>query len=81
MIVWYAVVGDTFTTERPRLWADVAIRQRLGGAVGPGRPFDLHPDGDRVAVAPEAVNERSVTQVVLISNFFDELRRSAPVRR
>jgi hypothetical protein len=38
--------------------------------------LDLHPDGQRFAVAP-AVDESAVRQdkVVFIFNFFDELRR------
>jgi hypothetical protein len=41
--------------------------------------LDLHPDGQRFAVAP-AVDESAVRQdkVVFIFNFFDELRRIAP---
>jgi len=42
--------------------------------------FDLHPDGERVAVAP-ATQTGGVKQdkVVLFLNFFDELRRIAPL--
>jgi hypothetical protein len=44
------------------------------------RTFDLHPDGERFAVAVPAEGS-SVTKgdhVVLVQNFFDELRRLAP---
>jgi hypothetical protein len=43
------------------------------------RNIDLHPDGQRFAVAP-AVDESDVKQdkVIFIFNFFDELRRIAP---
>ena len=44
------------------------------------RPFDLHPDGQRVAVlkAAEEQAEETRDHVVLIQNFFEELRRVAP---
>ena len=46
----------------------------------PGRTFDLHPDGQRVAVlkASEQQAEEKRDKVVFIQNFFDELRRVAP---
>ncbi len=42
--------------------------------------FDLHPDGERFAVAPAAAAEEGEKRdkVVVILNFFDELRRIAP---
>jgi hypothetical protein len=43
--------------------------------------FDLHPDGNRLALAilrgPAAVAQQN--RLVFISKFFDELRRIAPV--
>lgn len=41
--------------------------------------FDLHPDGQRFAVlkAPETQSTK-IDKIVLIFNFFDELRRIAP---
>ena len=48
---------------------------------GPPRMFDLHPDGNRVVLAaapsPRAVESSRLDKVVLILNFFDELRRVA----
>ncbi len=48
-----------------------------------GRTYNLHPDGERVAVlkAPGDEAEAGRDKVVLIVNFFDELRRSAPADR
>jgi hypothetical protein len=45
-----------------------------------GRIFDLHPDGKRVAVAlpAQASPEAGGDKVVVVLNFFDELRRLAP---
>jgi hypothetical protein len=47
------------------------------------RVFDLHPDGRRFAVlkAAEQQVEESRDKVVLIQNFFDELRRVAPAAK
>jgi hypothetical protein len=50
--------------------------------LGNGRPFDLHPDGERVAIAPVETQAASTQdKVVFIFNFFDELRRVAPAAR
>jgi serine/threonine-protein kinase len=81
MMVSYTASGDTFTADKPRPWADTRFLPRprgFGGATG--RPFDLHPDGERVAIAPVPENERVAKQdkLVFILNFFDELRRIAP---
>jgi serine/threonine-protein kinase len=81
MVAPYNVEGDSFRAEKPRLWSEgrFVARQRQG----PNRSFDLHPDGERVALA--AVQETQDTaksdKVVFIFNFFDELRRLAPPRK
>ena len=57
----------------------VAIAKPDYGAVG---GFDLAPDGSRVAVrVPVATGEASTREdsVAVVLNFFDELRRRAPV--
>jgi serine/threonine protein kinase len=72
MAVSYAVKGDTFVAEKPRVWIP-----KLGGAL-----WDLAPDGKRVAVltrvesaeAPEPEHE-----VVFLESFLDELQRKVPV--
>lgn len=74
MAVSYAIEGDTFVAEKPRLWLD-----KLGGTV-----YDLPPDGKRVAVltplaSPEAPKQEHT--VVFLENFFDELRRRVPVTK
>jgi serine/threonine-protein kinase len=72
MVVSYSAKGSTFEVqEKPRVWV---------GKVG-GTAFDISPDGKRLVVltpvdspdAPKAEHE-----VVLIQNFFDELRRRVP---
>ena len=73
MVVSYTIEGDSFKADKPRLWSDQAIvplaRQRV---------FNLHPDGERLAVAVSSnpVQEK-LDKVSFIFNFFDELRRVA----
>jgi Tol biopolymer transport system component len=73
MAVSYSVKGDAFQQEKARVWA-----AKLGGG-----QWDLAPDGKRLAVlmpveAPEA--PKADHEVVFLQNFFDELRRKAPVK-
>lgn len=82
MVASYAVDGDSFHAEKPRLWSESRFVFRFSPA-GTARPFDLHPDGDRVALAKAPDAETAVKQdkVVFIFNFFDELRRIAPAKK
>jgi Tol biopolymer transport system component len=79
-IVPYTVTGNTFSPAKPQLWSET----RFSGpppinTYGPS--FDIHPDGQRFAVAPmpAETGASGPSQVVLFYNFFDELRRVAPV--
>ncbi len=78
MVVPYAVEGEAFRAEKPRLWSKGSFRSSRGLT---WRPYDLHPDGERFALVPRAETQTESTHVVLIFNFFDELRRIAPVGR
>jgi len=71
MVAPYTVDRTEFHPEKPRLWSQGRFQERVND------PFDLHPDGDRFAVAelPDFKQDR----INLIFNFFDELRRFAPV--
>jgi dipeptidyl aminopeptidase/acylaminoacyl peptidase len=76
MAASYAVKGDTFVAEKPRVWI-----AKLGGAAGYAM-WDLAPDGKRVAVLAPAESAEAPKQdheVVFLENFFDELRRRVPV--
>jgi serine/threonine-protein kinase len=77
MVSAYEVVGDAFRADKPRLWSNQRYRPR-----GSFRPFDLHPDGQRMALAPEAPSPIGGRQdhVTMTFNVFDELRRIAPKR-
>jgi serine/threonine-protein kinase len=65
-----------FRAEKPRLWAEGRVALR-----GPARMFDLHPDGNRVILAPSQsprdIEAMRVEKMVLVLNFFEELRRVA----
>jgi hypothetical protein len=69
------VEDDLFRATKPRLWSEGQYQQR-----GLNRMFDLHPDGDRFAVAPATQSPPGTrdNKVTFIFNFFDELRRIAP---
>jgi hypothetical protein len=83
MIVPYTLEGGRFRPGRPVAMHDALV------AVTPmptqvGRFMDLHPDGQRLAVAlrpgatasPESgVAAAGPSTVILIQNFFDDLRR------
>ena len=77
MVAGYAVKGDSFVADKPRLWSE----RQIGGAVG-NKNVDLAPDGKRiVALMPveTAEAQKAQNQVTFLMNFFDELRRKVPV--
>jgi dipeptidyl aminopeptidase/acylaminoacyl peptidase len=76
MMVPYTAAGEAFQAERPRLWSETPIRVRQSD----GASFDLDRDGKRVVMAPVTQATAGPTHVTLIFNFFDELRRVAPVK-
>jgi len=75
MTVSYTAKGDSFEADKPRVWLS-----KLGGATA----FDLAPDGKRIAAllpvdTPEA--PKADHEVVILFNFFDELRRRVPLTK
>jgi Tol biopolymer transport system component len=76
MIVNYSVNGDSFHADQPRPWPEAKLQ--------PAEPrgFDLHPDGDRLALpaAGAAGPAPKWDRLDLILNLFDELRRIAPAQ-
>ena len=73
LTVGYTVSGDSFYPDKARVWA--ANARGTGG-------FDFAPDGKRVAMfVPLATKDASPREntVVVVLNFFDELRRRAPI--
>ena len=78
MAASYAVTGDMFVPGKPRVWVPTRV--------APGNPgsyaWDLAPDGKRVAVLTPVDSTDAGKQeheVVLLQNFFDELRRRVPL--
>jgi serine/threonine protein kinase/Tol biopolymer transport system component len=70
-----AADGNSFRAEKPRLWTNGHF-----AFAGVSRVFDLHPDGARFAMAPAAqMSDAKQEHVTFLFNFFDELRRVAPV--
>jgi Tol biopolymer transport system component len=77
-VTTYVAEGSSFRAETPREWSPERMLP-LPTAI---RAFDLHPDGQRLAVlmAPEEMVVAKRDHLVLIQNFFDELNRLAPPR-
>jgi serine/threonine-protein kinase len=75
MVTSYSVSGDSFHHDKPRVLPASRFNPRVIG-----RSFDLHPDGNRFALAKsDAADESPKPQhVILIFNFLEELRRIAP---
>ena len=77
MVTTYAVKGDSFVADKPRMWSD----KQLGNPAN-RKNFDLAPDGKRiVALMPVETAEAQKPQnhVTFLENFFDEVRRKVPV--
>ena len=70
MVVSYTVDANTFRASPPQKWSEQPINGRPTT-----RPFDLHPDGDRFVVSGDLASGTNVNKVVLVPNFFDEVRR------
>lgn len=71
----YAVAGDAFRAETPQLWSPSSVQR----AITTNAPYDLHPDGKRVAAAA-SLEQAGVVQdkVVFVFNFADYLSKIAP---
>ncbi|MBK5292583.1 MAG: protein kinase [Acidobacteriia bacterium] len=68
----YEVKGDAFAPGTPRVWSN----QRIG--LESYRNFDIAPDGNRFAVSLSAAGpdgDKPQTQITVLLNFFDEVRR------
>jgi len=70
--VSYPVEGTSLVFDRPRL-----VGRIQSGTRSTQRNFDVHPDGKRFAVAPVEPTASATAQrdVVVVSNFFDEVKR------
>ena len=74
MVASYKVEGSSFVASKPKLWSPgrFIARPRLSS-------YDLHPDGNRFALASPQGAPANLDKLVFVFNFDDELRRLAPV--
>ena len=72
----YSVTGDSFHAEHVQTWSLTSV-VAMGAS-----PYDLHPDGQRIA-ANAAVDDgrQQPDRVVFLLNFFDYLQKIAPVAK
>ena len=73
-------------TRQPAVRSGSATAGVVAGPISNARRnpnVDLHPDGERVALAPaaESPNGGKQDHAVFVFNFFDELQRLAPSKR
>jgi hypothetical protein len=70
MTVTYTANGEVFVPRKPQLWVQ---KKDL-------RAFDLAPDGKQfVVVQPEPSDQSGLMHANFLLNFFDELKRKAPL--
>ena len=76
MVVTYTASGDTFRADKPQLWSPGQFADPGAGSYN----FDLHPDGKRFAVlkAPGTEEAATVNKVIIVQNWFEELKRRVP---
>jgi hypothetical protein len=79
MAAAYTVKGDSFVADKPRIWSE----KQLAGSINSVRNLDLAADGKRIVALMPAAEAKGVAtaqnHVVFLLNFFDELRRKAPM--
>src|SRR5262245_8158802 len=77
MVASYATTPDSFGAQKAQVWSPGRFlqRQRL-------RAVNIHPDGQRFAIAPvpDVAAAANQNKVVFVFNFFDELKRLAPAK-
>ena len=81
MAASYTSDGDAFNAGKPQVWSQRKLAY-LGGCY----PYDLAPDGKRFAVVlnPDFTGEpgrKPTDHVMVLPNFFDELRRKVPAAK
>jgi serine/threonine-protein kinase len=71
MVSSYTAAGDAFRSGRPVPWSEPRFQPGVTA-----RSFDLHPDGERVALRRSyGETGDAPDSVIVVFNFFDELRR------
>ena len=77
MVAAYAVNGDSFAADKPRLWSETQL-----GTSGGRKNVDLAPDGKRIATLMPVETEegqKAQSHVTFLENFVDDVRRKVPV--
>jgi Tol biopolymer transport system component/predicted Ser/Thr protein kinase len=80
MVAGYTVEGDSFVPDKPRAWSEK--RTANVGSVTP--TADLALDGKRIAAimsSERPEDQQARNHVIFLENFFDEVRRRAPVSK
>jgi serine/threonine-protein kinase len=73
MVAPFSISGSSFQAEKPRVWSEAKFVARPRP---PSRDIAIHPDGRRFAFASaQDGGDAPVDKLVLVFNFFDELRR------
>ena len=78
MVASYKESGDSLVAAKPQVWSD---KRELSGEL---QYYDVAPDGKSFAAilyADGTTEQKSVTNVTVLLNFFDELRRRVPRER
>jgi len=79
-VAGYTTKGDSFVAGKPQVWSEKRLLD-LGSP--PAFTYDLSPDSNRIAAVmyPNGTaDDKPITHVSLLLNFFDELRRRVPAR-
>jgi len=74
MVTTYAVKGDSFVADKPRMWS----KMQIGNTGAVSRNADPTPDGKRIVTlmpAETAEGQKAQNHVIFLENFFDEVRR------
>jgi hypothetical protein len=74
MRVSYSARGDSFASGKPEPWSQAQLQPMLGSTFN----YDVAPDGKRLAAllaGGGAANEKPATQLTVLLNFSDEIRR------
>jgi serine/threonine-protein kinase len=74
MAAGYTAKADSFAAAKPRVWTETLLRSTAT------INYDLAPDGKRLAaIVADDAEEKLPTHLTFLLNFYDELRRKAPV--
>jgi len=79
MVTDYTASGGSFSSTKPRVWYNRQVR-----SMSSTLNFVLDPNGKRFAVFPmpeSTTEDECAAHVTFLLNFYDELRRKAPLSK